>query len=203
MGLYDKYILPRVLDLAMRNKDITRLRAEWVPKARGTVLEVGIGSGLNLQFYSSAALRITGVDPSLELQQMARKRAGEQQRTIEFLSQPADASLPLEAASVDTVLSTWTLCTIPNPLRALQEMKRVLKPDGQFIFIEHGRSPLPGVAVWQDRLTPVWKHIGGGCHLNRPIDELIENAGFRIAEMKIEYLPGPRPMTHTFQGWAR
>lgn len=203
MGFYDKYILPRVLDLAMRNKDITRLRAEWVPKARGTVLEVGIGSGLNLQFYSSAALRITGVDPSLELQQMARKRAGELQCTIEFLSQPADASLPLEAASVDTVLSTWTLCTIPNPLRALQEMKRVLKPDGQFIFIEHGRSPLPGVAVWQDRLTPVWKHIGGGCHLNRPIDELIESAGFRIVEMKIEYLPGPRPMTHTFQGWAR
>jgi ubiquinone/menaquinone biosynthesis C-methylase UbiE len=203
VGFYDRYLLPRILDLAMRNKDIMRLRAAWVPRARGTVLEVGIGSGLNLAFYPSAAERIIGIDPSLELQRIARKRAGAQQRAIESLSQRADDPLPLPAASVDTVLSTWTLCTIPNALRALQEMKRVLRPGGQFIFIEHGRSPLSGVAAWQDRLTPVWKHIGGGCHLNRKIDELIESAGFRIAEMKVEYLPGPRPMTHTFHGLAR
>jgi SAM-dependent methyltransferase len=119
-----------------------------------------------------------------------------------FLSQPADEPLPFAAASMDTVISTWTLCTIPNPLRALQE-KRVLKPDGYFIFVEHGRSPLPGVAAWQDRLNPVWKRIAGGCHLNRNITELINDAGFRIKELTTEYLPGPRPMTHTFQGLAQ
>jgi ubiquinone/menaquinone biosynthesis C-methylase UbiE len=203
MGFYDKYVLPRVLDLAMRNKDVTRLRAVWIPKARGVVLEVGVGSGLNLPFYSSTALRVVGVDPSLELQRIARKRIAGQQRAIEFLSQPADVPLPLPDASIDTVVSTWTLCTIPDPLRALQEMKRVLKPGGNFVFIEHGRAPLPGVAAWQDRLTPVWKRIGGGCHLNRKIDELIESAGFHITELKTEYLPGPRPMTYTYQGLAR
>jgi ubiquinone/menaquinone biosynthesis C-methylase UbiE len=203
MGFYDRYVLPRVLDLAMRNKDLTRLRADWIPKARGIVLEVGIGSGLNLPFYSTAAQRIVGVDPSLELQQIARKRMAAQQRAIEFLSQPADSHLSMADASIDTVVSTWTLCTIPNALRALQEMKRVLRPDGKFIFIEHGRAPLPRVAAWQDRLNPVWKHIAGGCHLNRKIDELIESAGFRITELKTSYLPGPRPMTHTYQGLAQ
>jgi ubiquinone/menaquinone biosynthesis C-methylase UbiE len=158
---------------------------------------------LNLPFYSAAAQRIIGVDPSLELQRMARKRASERQRAVEFLSQPADALLPLPSASVDTILSTWTLCTIPDAGSALAEMKRILRPDGQFVFIEHGHSPLPGVAAWQDRLTPVWKRIAGGCHLNRRIDQLIEGAGFHIVEMKTEYLPGPRPMTHTFQGVAR
>lgn len=187
----------------MRNKDLTRLRASQIPKARGTVLEVGIGSGLNLSFYTSAVERIVGIDPSLELQRLARQRAAKHNRAVEFLSQPADAAIPLPSSSVDTVVSTWTLCTIPDPVAALREMKRVLRPSGSFLFIEHGHSPEVRVAAWQDRLTPVWKKIAGGCTLNRPIDTLVQSAGFQIAELETKYLPGPRPMTHTFIGVAQ
>lgn len=202
MGLYARYVLPRIIDLAMRNKDTARLRAEWIPQARGEVLEVGIGSGLNLPFYSAKVQRVYGVDPSLELQRMARKRAGGRPANVEFLSQSAEEPLPLANASVDTIVMTWTLCSIPNAPEALQQMKRVLKPGGRLVFVEHGRAPDSGVAVWQDRLTPIWKRIGGGCHLNRKIDELLEAAGFQIDELRTCYLPGPRPMTYTYQGLA-
>ena len=104
---------------------------------------------------------------------------------------------------MDTVVVTWTLCSIPNAPTALQEMKRVLKPSGRLIFLEHGRAPHPGVSVWQDRLTPVWKRIAGGCHLNRKIDELITEAGFQIIELRTCYLPGPRPLSYTYQGFAQ
>lgn len=203
MGLYAKHILPRLIDNAMRNKDTARLRAEWIPKARGTILEISIGSGLNLPFYSAEVDQIYGVDPSRELRKMARGRAVNTSRHVEFLTQSAEELIPLDAGSIDTIVMTWTLCSIPNPTRALDEVKRVLKPDGGLIFLEHGRAPDSNVAAWQDRLTPMWKHIGGGCHLNRRIDSVIQNAGFRINELKTEYLPGPRPMTYTFQGLAQ
>ena len=135
------------------------------------------------------------------MQQIAQKRLTVE-RPVVFLTQSAEHDLPLGEASVDTVLSTWTLCTIPDASRALREMRRVLKPEGRFIFIEHGRSPDAGVVAWQNRLNPVWNRIGGGCNLNRKISELIEGAGFRIAELKTGYLPGPRPMTYTCQGFA-
>jgi len=200
---YSKYVLPRLIDLAMRNKDTTRLRAECVPQARGDVLEIGIGSGLNLQFYSSGVQRVYGVDPSLELQRMANKRVSAVPFEVEFLRQSAEQPLPLGDSSIDTVVMTWTLCSIPNPALALPQMKRVLKANGRLIFVEHGRAADPGVVVWQDRITPVWKRIGGGCHLNRKIDELIRAAGFHISELKTFYLPGPRPMTYTYQGLAQ
>ena len=203
MGVYAKYVLPRIIDLAMRNEETTRLRAAWVPHARGEVLEIGIGSGLNLPFYSSNVHRVYGVDPSVELQRMARKRAMAGRIEVEFLSQSAEEQLPFANASIDTVVITWTLCSIPNAPKALQQVKRVLKARGRLIFLEHGRAPDPGIAVWQDRITPFWKHIGGGCHLNRKIDDLIMAAGFRIAELKTCYLPGPRPMTYTYQGVAK
>ena len=202
MGLYSKYVLPRFIDLAMRNKDTTRLRSEWVPRARGDVLEIGIGSGLNLGFYSSEVRHLRGVDPSAELQQMARKRVVEHGANVEFLRQSAEEVLPLRDESIDTVVMTWTLCSIPDPLKALHQIRRVLKPTGKLIFIEHGRSPDLGVAAWQDRLNPVWKRIGGGCNLNRKIDELLSAAGLHIEEMRTSYLPGPRPMTYTYQGSA-
>jgi ubiquinone/menaquinone biosynthesis C-methylase UbiE len=202
VGFYAKYVLPRVIDLAMRNAETARLRAAWTPLARGEVLEMGIGSGLNLQFYSSDVHRVYGVDSSLELQRMARKRAMAEPIEVEFLSQSADEQLPLSGASVDTVVMTWTLCSIPNAPKALQEIKRILKANGRLIFLEHGLAPDPGVAAWQERITPLWTPIGGGCHLYRKIDHLILAAGFRITELKTCYLRGPRLMTYTYQGLA-
>lgn len=202
MGFYARYILPHLIELAMRNKEATRLRAAWIPHARGDVLEIGIGSGLNLPFYSRQVQHVYGVDPSLELQRMARKRAAGR-LDVEFLPQSAEELLPLATGSVDTIVMTWTLCSIPKPDRALRKMKRVLKTSGRLLFIEHGRSPERGVVVWQDRLTPLWKRISGGCHLNRKVDELIEAAGFQITELKTFYLPGLHPMTYTYQGFAQ
>jgi ubiquinone/menaquinone biosynthesis C-methylase UbiE len=184
VGVYAKYVLPHLIDLAMRNKDATRVRGDWVPQARGDVLEIGIGSGLNLPFYSSDVARVYGLEPSVALQDMARKRAAAGRIQLEFLSQSAEEALPLGDNRIDTIVMTWTLCSIPNAPRALAEMKRVLKADGRLLFVEHGRSPDTRVVAWQDRLTPVWKKIGGGCHLNRKIDQLLAMAGFSIGELK-------------------
>jgi ubiquinone/menaquinone biosynthesis C-methylase UbiE len=203
MGFYAHYVLPRLIDLAMRNKEAARLRAEWIPRARGEVLEIGIGSGLNLPFYSPEVQRVYGVDPSVELQRMARKRVAARRLPVEFLSQSAEEPLPLPNESVDTVVVTWTICSIPNVDQALQQMKRVLRPSGRLIFLEHGRSPDPRVVAWQDRLTPLWKTFTGGCHLNRKVDELITAAGFQITELKTCYLSGPRPMSYIYQGFAQ
>jgi ubiquinone/menaquinone biosynthesis C-methylase UbiE len=203
LSVYAKYVLPRLIDVAMKNKEAARLRAEWIPRARGEVLEVGIGSGLNLSFYSPQVQRVCGLDPSVELQRMARKRAAGGRIQVDYLSQSAEEPLALPNGSFDTVVVTWALCSIPDVSKALQHMKRILKPSGRLIFLEHGRAPDPGVVAWQDRLTPVWKRITGGCHLNRQVDELIAQAGFQITELRTCYLPGPRPMNYTYQGLAQ
>lgn len=203
MGLYAKYVLPRLIDLAMRNKDTIPLRAESVPRAQGDVLEIGIGSGLNLRFYSSAVHHVYGVDPSIELQKMASNRMSAARFPVTFFKQSAEDPIPLPDSSIDTILMTWSLCSIPNPAAALQQMRKVLKPDGSLIFVEHGRSADARVSAWQDRITPFWKRIGGGCHLNRKVDDLIRSAGFDIMEQKNFYLPGPRPVTYTYQGVAK
>lgn len=203
MGLYAKYFVPRLIDLAMRNKDTRRLRALWIPRAQGEVLEVGIGSGLNLPFYSPKVCRVRGVDPSVELKRMALRRAAGAPVKVEFLTQSAEAPLPIAAASIDTAVIMWTLCSIPEPGRALGEVRRVLKREGRLIFVEHGRAPDAQVARWQDRLTPTWSRFTGGCHLNRQVDELIARAGFEMVELATGYQPGPRPMTFTYQGVAR
>ena len=202
MGIYAKHVLPHLLNLAMKNPDTARLRSEWIPKARGDVLEIGIGSGLNLPFYTGDVQRVYGVDPSPQLQKMARKTAASLPLEVEFLLQPAEHRLPLAPESIDTVVFTWTLCSIPDTETALREISRVLKRDGRVIFLEHGRAPDVTVVRWQDRLTPMWKRVAGGCHLNRKIDALLENGGFAIAELTRGYLPGPRPMTYTYQGVA-
>jgi ubiquinone/menaquinone biosynthesis C-methylase UbiE len=186
----------------MRNKDTTRLREMWIPRARGEVLEIGIGSGRNVPFYPAAVKHVFGVDPSIELQQLASEQLRQTHAKVDFLTQSADAPLPLSDASIDTVVSTWTLCSIPNADDALNEMRRVLKIGGSFIFLEHGRAPDARVVAWQNRLTPIWKRFTGNCHLNRKIDELITGSGFKITELKTCYLPGPRPMTFTYEGLA-
>ena len=202
MGFYTQHILPHLINAAMKNSEIARLRAAWIPQARGEVLEVGIGSGLNLPFYSSHVERVYGLDPSLELQRMARKRIHAGSIDVTFLAQSAEDPLPLADGSVDTIVMTWTLCSIPNAPLALRQMKRVLKPSGRLIFIEHGYAPDPRAVVWQERLTPLWKRVTGGCHLDRKIDALITAAGFQIDELKTCYLPGPRPFTYMYQGFA-
>jgi ubiquinone/menaquinone biosynthesis C-methylase UbiE len=203
MSLYSKYFLPYFLDLTLRNREAVRLRRKWIPRARGQVLEIGIGSGLNLPFYSSDVVRVWGADPSPELLRMARRRSTELPFEVEFLPQSAEAGLPIDSAVADTVVITWSLCTIENPLAALYEARRVMKPGGQLVFVEHGHSPDARVAAWQDRITPIWKHLAGGCTLNRPIDELVTRAGFRLAELTTGYIPGPRPMTYMYEGCAR
>jgi len=203
MGFYERHIWPRILDFVMSNQETARLRAAWIPYARGDVLEVGMGSGLNLPFYSNEVQRLYGIEPSPALQRMAGARAGARSIAVEFLIQSAEEALPLPDWSIDTVVITWTLCSIPNASEALQQMRRALKPAGRLIFIEHGRAPDPSVSAWQDRLTPAWRRLAAGCHLNRKVDDLICSAGFRITELKTSYLPGPRPMTYTYEGFAQ
>ena len=202
MGIYERYILPRVIHLAMRNKTAREERARFVPQVSGKVLEVGIGSGLNLPYYTTDVERVVGIDPSQELWQMARRRVAQATFPVEFLGRSAE-SIPAADRNFDTILCTWTLCSIPEPLRALAEMRRVLKPDGRLIFVEHGRSPDERVAVWQERLTPLWKRLGGGCHLDRKIDELIRGAGFRVAELERGYSTGARALAFLYKGVAR
>jgi ubiquinone/menaquinone biosynthesis C-methylase UbiE len=203
MGLYAKYVVPRLIDLGMRNQNVARIRSELIPLASGTVLEVGIGSGLNLPFYSSRVSSVCGLDPSLELLDMARKRAKGTSVPVTLVAQGAEEKLPLDEQSVDTVVVTWSLCSMRDPLSALRQVRRVLRSTGQLLFVEHGLAPDARVRTWQNRLNPVWRRIGGGCNLNRKIDDLIRSAGFEIRELEMKYLPGPKPLTYTYRGLAR
>jgi SAM-dependent methyltransferase len=177
-------------------------RTRVVSNATGRVLEVGIGSGLNLPFYGNKVAEIIGLEPSGRLLGMANEAARRSQIPLRLVEGTAEA-IPIENQSVDAVVTTWTMCSIAEIQSALQEMRRVLRPGGRLLFIEHGRAPEPGVRWWQDHLTPAWKHLSGGCHLNRAIEELIENAGFRIERLDKGYMQGPRPMTFMYEGSAR
>jgi len=201
MSLYERWVLPTLLDLVMRQRQMQKYRRALIPAARGRVLEVGIGSGLNLPLYASGVKAVVGLDPSRRLLAMAQRRAAKAIAPVELL-QGSATEIPLDDDSIDTLVMTWTLCSIPDPLAALREMRRVLKPGGTLLFVEHGLSPEPGVARWQHRLTPVWRHVAGGCHLDRRVDELIRAAGFEFSELKTEYAEGPRPMTYMYEGRA-
>jgi ubiquinone/menaquinone biosynthesis C-methylase UbiE len=202
MGFYSSWLFPRVLDLVMQQKQMAPFRERIGKAASGRVLDVGIGSGLNLPFYGEQAKRVLGVDPSPELLRFAEERARKASVPVELLSGSGEA-LPIEDKSIDTVVVTFTLCTVCNATAALAEMRRVLRPGGRLLFAEHGRAPEAGVARWQDRLTPVWKHVAGGCHLNRKPDDLIRSAGFEIDGLETGYLKGPRPMAFFYAGSAR
>ncbi len=202
MNFYKKWILPRLTDLAMRNKEATRYRSQIVPQARGSVLEIGVGSGLNLPFYGADVKQLCALDPSEELLTMARKNARGMALPIEFITRSGE-NIPLDAGTVDTVVTTWTLCTIPDPVQALKEMRRVLKPDGVMLFAEHGLAPEANIQGWQRRLNPLWRRIAGGCNLDRKIDQLIQTAGFQITAIETDYAKGPRPMSYVYAGQAQ
>ncbi len=179
MSLYEKWFLPSIIDFVMRQKHLTRYRTEVVAAARGRVLEIGVGSGLNLRFYGEQVERVVGLDPSPRLLALARQRATEAAVPVELLLGSATA-IPLADACIDTVVMTWTLCSIPDADAALREMRRVLKADGRLLFVEHGLAPEPSVERWQHRLTPFWRRFSGGCHLNRKMDALMRSAGFDL-----------------------
>ncbi len=203
MGFYDKYILPHFLNCACGSKPIVYQREKVVPLAEGLVLEVGIGSGLNIPFYDSSKVdKILGLDPSEELNRMALKVAAEKGIPVEFILGGAEA-IPLPDNHVDSVLVTYTMCTIPQVAAANKEIMRVLKPQGKMIFCEHGLAPDANVSKWQNRIDPYWGKIAGGCHLNRNIPALITEAGFEIESMEQMYLPStPRFAGYNYWGTA-
>ena len=204
MGFYDRHILPRFINCACGTKPITKQRAKVVPLACGTVLEIGIGTGLNLPFYNPDLVdRVIGVDPSEESWKLAARRAAAVDFEVEFVGLPGE-QIPLDDNSVDTVMVTYSLCTIPDPVTALQGMARVLRPSGKLIFCEHGMAPDAGVRKWQNRIDPFWKMLAGGCHLNRDIPGIVAAGGFAIEEVQEMYLPStPRFAGYNFWGTAR
>jgi ubiquinone/menaquinone biosynthesis C-methylase UbiE len=204
MGLYEKYLLPRVINAACGMKPIALQRQKVVPLAQGRVLEIGLGSGLNIPYYDAAKVEMLyALEPSDEIRVLAADRAAAAPFKVEFIDLPGE-SIPLEDQSIDTVVTTYTLCTIPDALTALRGMLRVLRPEGQLLFCEHGIAPDAPVAAWQNRLNRFWKPIGGGCNINRAIPALIEAAGFKISDLQTMYLPGtPRIMGYNYWGAAR
>lgn len=202
MGFYNDIVLPKLCHLAMRNPRLVSYRERIIAAAEGRVLEVGIGSGLNLPFYPAAVQEIIGLEPSPRLVAMARNAAQASACPVTFLEESAEA-IPLGNRSIDTIVTTWTLCSIPHAATALGEMRRVLKPGGRLLFVEHGLAPDEAVRKWQSWLTPAWRRLSGGCHLNRPIRTMIEDAGFHLDRLKTGYMPGPKPMTFMYEGVAR
>ncbi len=203
MGLYETYVLPHLIGLACSGGDIAKQRSRIVPRATGRVLEVGMGPGLNLPFYDRSEVELVwGLEPSPG---MRRKAAGALEATdldVRWLDLPGE-EIPLDDDSVDTVVLTYTLCTIADPGRALAQMRRVLAPDGLLLFSEHGAAPDDSVRTWQRRIDPVWTRVAGGCHITRPIPELIESAGFELVEVESAYLPGPKIASYHSWGAAR
>ena len=204
MGFYDRRILPRVINCACSTKPIVKQREKVVPLATGTVLEIGIGTGLNLPHYDASKIeRVIGLDPSQESWKLAGERAAHLDFDVEFIGLPGE-QIPLDDNSVDSVLVTYALCTIPDPVAALHGMARVLRPGGQLIFCEHGRAPDSNVSKWQDRINPVWYKFFGGCNLNRDIPQLLEAGGFDVVDLQTSYLPGtPKIAGYNFWGSAQ
>ena len=203
MNPYDKYILPKLTDWVCSAGRVSKQRLQVVPMASGQVLEVGIGSGRNLPFYDPRKVdRLYGVDPSAEMWKLSGGETDRYSFPVEFLRASAE-TIPLEAGSVDSVVVTYSLCTIPDVAGALREMRRVLRADGNLYFCEHGLSPDPEVSRWQRRLNPIWKRLGGGCHLDRDIPTLIRAGGFIIDDIKAMYIPGWKAACYNFLGTAR
>jgi len=206
VSFYQRHVLPYLIDVACGIKPVWRQRQKVVPLAQGRILEIGIGTGLNLEHYDKAKVeKVVGLDPGLdaglEMHRLARKRVKRVGFVVELVGLSAER-ISYEDSAFDTVVVTYSLCTIPDPVAALEEMRRVLKPGGKLVFCEHGLAPDASVRRWQDRLTPLWAKLAGGCRLNRDIPSLLREAGFRSADMQSMYLPGPRPLTYNYWGTA-
>jgi len=204
LGFYDKYILPKFLNCACGTKPINYQRDKIVPLAKGIVLDIGVGSGLNIPFYNKSNIdHLYGLDPSEELLKIAKPLAKKNELEIEFLQCGAEA-IPLPDQSIDTVLITYTMCTIPDIKLSNSEIMRVLKPEGQLLFCEHGLAPDKNIAKWQRRINPIWSKIAGGCNLNRDIPKLITSSGFKISNMEEMYLPStPKFAGYNYWGVAK
>lgn len=202
MGFYENKVLPHIINTMCGMKPIRMQRQKVVPNAYGKVLEVGMGTGLNMPYYSKDKVDlIYGLEPNAKSCKMAEKSILQAGLNVEMIGLDGQ-EIPLEKNSVDTVVLTYTLCTIPDAHKAIAEMRRVLKPGGKLIFSEHGRAPDAAVQKWQDRINPTWKAITGGCHINRAIPELIQSGGFAFESLEEMYLPGPKFAAYTFWGSA-
>lgn len=202
MGIYDRYIFPRIMDRVMSRDPFSALRHNALEGVRGRTLEIGFGSGLNLPHYPPAITRLDAIDVNPGMYALAGKRCSRSSIEVNYSILDGQC-LPMGNESFDSVVSTWTLCSIPEVARALGEIRRVLAADGHFFFIEHGLSNEPAVSRWQHWLTPVQRIIADGCHLDRNIEALMKSAGFRILELENSYLEGfPRVAGFLYRGVA-
>jgi ubiquinone/menaquinone biosynthesis C-methylase UbiE len=201
MGIYQDHVLPRITGAVMSRREFIPVRERVSAALDGEVVEIGFGSGLNVPHYPAAVTRVRAVDPATAGRGLAARRVAGSPVRVEYIGLDGQ-QLPLDSASVDHVLTTWTLCTIPDVGRALSEVRRVLRTGGSLHFAEHGRSPDPRVARWQDRLTPLQRRLAGGCHLNRPIGRLVADSGLGVTRMENYYAKGPKPFGYMFEGTA-
>ena len=203
MSWYEQRVLPRLIDLACRAKPTRKQREKIVPRASGDVLEIGFGSGLNLPFYRRDAVRrLWALEPSAGMRQLAGEAIGRSGLDVEFLGQPCE-DVPLDDQSVDTVVVTYTLCSIADVVPALEEVRRVLKPRGHLLFCEHGKAPDKNVYKWQERLNPVWRKVSGGCNIHRDVPAILEHSGFKIEDDNRMYVPGIRALSYNYWGSGR
>ncbi|MGH9031120.1 MAG: class I SAM-dependent methyltransferase [Acidimicrobiia bacterium] len=202
MGFYEARILPYLVDVVLSGREFARLRARVTADLEGEVLEVGFGSGRNVPHYPRAVTRVRAVDPAIVGRKLAAKRVAASPIPVEYVGLDGQ-TLPVESESIDHVLTTWTLCTIPDVRRALLEIRRVLRPGGALHFLEHGRSPDPRVSRWQDRITPINRRVAGGCHPNRPIDALVADADLEVTRLDNYSVRGPKALGYMYEGAAR
>jgi ubiquinone/menaquinone biosynthesis C-methylase UbiE len=202
MGIYDTHVLPHLIDLACGSGDISKQRSKIVPLATGRVLEIGMGPGLNLPFYDRSNVELVwGLEPSEGMRRKAAPAIDASDLDVRWLGLPGE-EIPLDDDSVDTVVLTYTLCTIAEPERALEQMRRVLQPGGRLLFSEHGEAPDESVRKWQHRIDPVWTRVAGGCHITRAIPQLIESGGFELVTVESGYLPGAKVASYNSWGTA-
>jgi ubiquinone/menaquinone biosynthesis C-methylase UbiE len=201
MGLYGDRVLPHIINVAMNNKRIRPIRSRVCADLQGDVVEIGFGTGHNLPYLPDQVTRLRAVEPSERSVRLAQQRIADANVPIEIVGLDGQR-LPLDDDSADAVLSTWTMCTIPDVNAALKEMARVLRPGGTLHFIEHGRAPEESVRRWQDRMNPLQQRVFGGCNVNRDISSLIESAGFTIKSLDTYYMDGPKVVGSMYEGTA-